>query len=335
MSPQQNHSGTSGAGVRGGFTLIELLVVIAIIALLIGLLLPALSGARNSARTLLCQTNLRQMGTGAINYGGAFRDTIPAFNWKPGNYETPYSDLRDAADEIESVRYQVVSIIRDWTGNPYIPRSTGYGPSWFANLWFSHLVFKDYLSGNLEETVAACPEDAEQMERAERPIGDYTTVQLYRKFESSYETAVTTYSVDVKQGRLLPIHQHRASYYSFTRNRHAFLVSRRFTHVAFPSSKAYIYDTTDRHYAEDPGTLFFEPGARQPILMFDGSVSVRDTQDANQGFRPRDPHRPDPTMIQKDTDTSDYYPGYYRWTRGGLRGIDFGGSEINTGQPRD
>ena len=52
----------------GGFTLIELLVVISIIALLISILLPALSNARDSARKAVCQSNLRQQAVGTVAY---------------------------------------------------------------------------------------------------------------------------------------------------------------------------------------------------------------------------------------------------------------------------
>lgn len=60
-----------------GFTLIELLVVIAIIALLIGILLPALGAARDSAKKLKCLTNVRSMGQAFTYYADDNKDWYP------------------------------------------------------------------------------------------------------------------------------------------------------------------------------------------------------------------------------------------------------------------
>lgn len=104
------------------FTLIELLVVVAIIAILAGLLLPALATAREKGRSIACVSNMRQMATATISYSTDFQGHFPGFtNWlyaKAGDLTTgklyPYLKSRGVylcpTDQLQLAEHKRITV---------------------------------------------------------------------------------------------------------------------------------------------------------------------------------------------------------------------------------
>lgn len=119
-----------------GFTLIELLVVIAIIALLISILLPALSEVRRQGKIIVCRSNMRQVVIAFTTYGNDYKDAIPgspttsgyravkdkvfngvsmqSYDWMgPLASQLGYNDMTDSGTEDEASRAERFRFYRD------------------------------------------------------------------------------------------------------------------------------------------------------------------------------------------------------------------------------
>ena len=83
MTCRQRLVTNCGVGLRRGFSLVELLVSLAIIGVLLALIVPALSAARESARATACRNNLRQVALAHENYVDAGRSGLPFVHYAP------------------------------------------------------------------------------------------------------------------------------------------------------------------------------------------------------------------------------------------------------------
>ena len=348
---------------RRAFTLIELLVVIAIIAVLIAILLPAFGEARRNGKLTIDASSLRQLSVASASYAVDYENRIPAFTWKENeaylmmNIQGHIEKTNTHPWNIDAAGEQAIDIIRrraDRVGPTGFPMQKG----WIPHPMYSYLILVDYMAGTVPDPIVVSAGDETRDNWRIDPFekfdkGFWLPLQpevwnpvlkrwpyssSFQMVPASYEPYQSVINADTNlrwwQGSL--IHEHEQYSVNFKTR----LGNLSFADVSHPGAKVFMMDTHQRHFGTQQ-IYFGHMDARVPLAFFDGSVGVKRTSDANPGWVGKNPDVDCPVFkYQPDTwepptrsgDEYDEVVGAYRWTRGGLKGIDFGGKPLETGQ---
>ena len=253
---------------RTAFTLIELLVVIAIIALLVGILLPALRGARTAAQRVVSRANLASMGRVVFAYSAENRDAfINPFDINNRKMYPNYSDNFSLLDWWCLVRPGYSQRSGALPGQNFL-EPTGRVSEMFALFWASQIT-ADFEHNNFAPAVIRSPYDRTLIVRQINQLRTTHDVEG-QNFDSSYLYSPTCWLSPARyvKSTLTPVN---ATTLDGTR----YLRRNRFDEVPLAGAKVMLFERFDGTRLAREGTLpvqFNAPEGRTLVCGVDGAV---------------------------------------------------------------
>jgi prepilin-type N-terminal cleavage/methylation domain-containing protein len=292
-----------------GFTLIELLVVVAIIALLIGILLPALGKARDSARKTRSLANIKTHGQILAVYANENRNELVNPYRGPGETNTfGNSDIWE--------------ICPTWSNSCWLMKNDGFSYHWGPFL-------RDYYADQKESDVFCAPQDDETKEGiqdllAEGEIGRWVIDISYWYSATCYYNPRRFYDREGGESSTGAVAE------NIRRNE--------IDDVSYPSQKVVVFEKQD--FLEKQKFLFSHPDASAALILTDGSGRFSQNNVLTQRVLQDDDLFPSGGLWADPDGLSDYrmdnqfspaelledqqnlYPAFYHWTRRGIQGRD-------------
>lgn len=324
---------------RRAFALADLTVLVAIAVIVLALICVMLPKQRRAAQLFESMGQMKEIHNAYATYASDNADSVATFTWRAQTtYNSQWGDLRFASDEAGAAANQVTDLLRR-RYNASFPMTS----SWLPHIYYSFLVLGDHLNTPLPWRVLASPADTQLLQWQSDPTqwAQFGLPAQRWCFSSSYELGTAFWAKDITNstaGGVAPASTH--STYTVLQSTapatNPALGTRRLSEVAYPAQKAMIYDRYQRHYGSRLA-FFGYPEAKVLIMATDGAAQVRTTDLTNRGFNPQSPTSPSPASYTYSPQTFEpqvlsgvgsTMVGQYRWTRSGLRGIDFEGAEI-------
>ena len=237
-------------------TLTDLLVGIDMMALLVGILIPALGEDRRTAGT---------------NYATDFEDAIFSYNWPAGTRNPAQTGpIVPGTDDGAAAVAQAGEILRRNGVNFTTPSV------WIPHIEYSHLVQLDYMGQSFPSPLSASPGDRIRLSWQADPSAASAQLRTFipgradlLPYSSSYQIPPAFYAPD------------RETFNNYVRQSSTFgqyfavgrLGDQRFDQVLHPSRKVYLHDTVERFFGRAPSPMWWK-FSRINSVMVDGSVRI-------------------------------------------------------------